>query len=362
MSARISFDQFPLATLCRRLTELGDDAGGLDRWPLAGLAACGDAGVFRWFHGSEQGGWEWPETDVLRGYLALSAACLTTTFVITQRTAACQRIERSDNAALRRRWLPRLVSGELFATVGISHLTTSRQHLAPVMRAERTAGGYLLDGFSPWVTGARHAALIVTGATLADGDQLLVALPTDREGVSIPEPMSLVALSASATGEVHCRRTFVADDEILFGPRPNVMQAGAGGGTGGLQTSTLALGTAHAGIAALRQEGERRPELVRIADAFRRRFDELVAMLESLASGVPSGSTERLRRESNDLALQATQAALAAVKGSGFTAGHPVGRRAIEALFFLVWSCPRGVVDAHLCDWSAADTILPAGD
>ena len=62
----------------------------------------------------------------------------------------------------------------------------------------------MLDGYSPWVTGAEHASTIVTGAVLDDGRQILVALPTDLPGVTIPPPPRLVGLSASRTGEVPC--------------------------------------------------------------------------------------------------------------------------------------------------------------
>ncbi|HRI07507.1 MAG TPA: hypothetical protein PKW35_06805 [Nannocystaceae bacterium] len=37
-----------------------------------------------------------------------------------------------------------------------------------------------------------------------------------------------------------------------------------------------------------------------------------------------------------------------AAKGSGFLRGHPAGRWAQQALFFLVWSVPNAVIDAEL--------------
>ncbi len=81
--------------------------------------------------------------------------------------------------------MPGLADGSHFATVGISHLTTSRRHLAkPVLAATEAAEGFVLEGFSPWVTGAAHAETVVMGATLEDGRQILVALPTTLEGVS----------------------------------------------------------------------------------------------------------------------------------------------------------------------------------
>ena len=72
--------------------------------------------------------------------------------------------------------LPDLASGKSFATVGISHLTTSRQHMkTPVLRAERVDGGFVFDGYSPWVTGAPHAQHVVTGAVMMENGE-----PTSR--------------------------------------------------------------------------------------------------------------------------------------------------------------------------------------
>ncbi len=129
MPTRITSPDDPaLAELC---TVLAERAIAMDRsgeWPAEQLRLCGEYGVYEWFIDSAWGGQGWSEEDVVRGYLALSAACLTTAFVLTQRIGSCRRIERSDNESLRQRLLPGLARGELFTTVGISHLTTSRRH------------------------------------------------------------------------------------------------------------------------------------------------------------------------------------------------------------------------------------------
>src|SRR4029079_8499924 len=99
------------------------------------------------------------------------------TFIITQREGACRRIATSGNEFLMATLLPGLTRGGLFATVGISHLTTSRRHVArPVLRATPARGGFRLDGFSAWVTGAAHADYVVVGAPVVDGDG-----PTPRQ-------------------------------------------------------------------------------------------------------------------------------------------------------------------------------------
>jgi len=344
-------DDAALERLCDQLVHLGGQLDRTERWPAEQLKLCGSAGVFQWFVPRHWGGQEWSDLDITRGYLRLSAACLTTAFVITQRTGACLRILGSQNLAAKELLLSGLVSGDSFATVGISHLTTSRRHLAkPVLRARETLDGFALDGYSPWVTGADHAGTIVTGAVLDDGQQILVVLPTDLAGVTIPAPPRLVGISASHTGEVHLDNVLVDRQWLLAGPAENVMKMGVGAGTGGLQTSTLAIGLATSALDYLEHESLERPDLAGPAAEMRREHRELEATLLALASGQTVCSNDELRARANSIALRASQAALAAAKGSGYVVGHPAGRWCREALFFLVWSCPQGVMNANLCE------------
>lgn len=353
-SSRITSPDSPqLDRLCDRLRAFAASpaAAGGDAWPGQPLTWCGEAGVYEWFLAPRWGGQDWSEVDITRGYLKLSAACLTTAFVITQRTGACRRIAGSENQALAEKLLPDLVAGRAFATVGISHLTTSRRHLArPALETRETADGFLLDGFSPWVTGAAHADCIVTGATLADGRQILTALPTDLAGVTVPPPARLVGLSGSDTGEVRCDNVALSRDWLLAGPVENVMAQGAGAQTGGLQTSTLAIGLATAALDYLDDQTARRGELAIATEGLRRELTTLNDDLLALAAGRDVCSHDEFRARANSFVLRSTQAALAAAKGSGYVYSHPVGRWCREALFFLVWSCPAGVMQANLCE------------
>jgi alkylation response protein AidB-like acyl-CoA dehydrogenase len=351
MSVITSPDDSALARLCDELAALEADLDRSEAWPAEQLRLCGKAGVFAWFVPRVFGGLEWSDVDITRGYLRLSAASLTTTFIITQRTGATQRITGSDNERVKARWLEGLVSGEVFATVGISHLTTSRRHLArPVLRAEPVDGGYVLNGYAPWVTGAQHAQVIVTGAALDDGRQILLALPTDAPGVEIPEPPQLVGLSASHTAEVHLHNARIEKEWLLAGPAENVMRIGIGAGTGGLQTSTLAIGLTSSAIDYLERESLARTDLARPAAELRREHAALETDVLAMAAGENSCTNDELRARANSLVLRAAQAALAAAKGTGYVVGHPAGRWCREALFFLVWSCPQGVMAANLCE------------
>ncbi len=348
--------------LCQTLRDPGHSS---ERdWPAAKLRACADSGVFEWFVSQEHGGQGWSGEEIIRGYLGLGAACLTTTFALTQLTGAVRRIANSGNEALISRLIPDLLAGRFFATLGISHLTTSRQHLKePALRAKvrgETAKRFLLNGYSPWATGAKHADYIVTGATLEDGRQLLAAVATDLPGVNIPAVPRLLSLSGSRTGAVNFKSVEIDSACLLAGPVENVMKSGVGARTGGLQTSTLALGLSTAAIEFVENESHRRLELKDAAEQLRIELEEAKVVLLRLASGedddlAPTLSPGDLRAKANSLVLRATQSALVAAKGAGFVDGHPAGRWCREALFFLVWSCPQPVIAANLCEFAGIE-------
>ncbi len=350
-----------LTQLCETLARGAERWRTPADWPREALATCAEAGVFRWFLPVADGGLGWSEADQTRGYLRLAAADLTTTFIITQFIGACRRIAGSDNPEPARRWLARLLTGDAFGTVGISHLTTSRRHLqTPVLRVsdDPCGEGFRLTGVAPWVTGAIHADVIVLAGTLEDGRELLAAVPTDHPAMRRGAGVELVALSASCTDQVELDDYPVAPQMVIAGPRVDVMRAGVGAGTGGLQTSTLAIGLARAAVEYLTQEGVRRQELAPVAQRLAAEVEELEGRLVTAATqGVCDANA--IRGGANRLVMRTTQAAMTAAKGAGFVQGHPVGRWCREALFFLVWSCPQPVATEQLCELAGIDTKNP---
>ncbi|MBA4018472.1 MAG: acyl-CoA dehydrogenase [Pirellula sp.] len=342
-----------LDELVALLAARADAVDRLAAWPAEQLRRCAEAGLVRWFVPTEFGGVAHSQAEVFRMLSRLSSACLTTAFCLTQPTGMAARVAASDNDELKRRVLPELLDGRAYGAVGIAQLTTSRRHVQPVMRARETEAGYVLDGVVPWVTGGAHARWIVTGAVLDDGRQLLGVLPTDRPGVTVEPAAEMVGLTATSTGPVRCDGVFLEREWLLAPVVADVLKYGKGAGTGGLQTSALALGTIAAAVAFLLGEAERRDDLKPIAAELETQRQALADDLASLADGGPCNATsDDVRHRANGLALRSAQAALAAAKGSGYVVGHPAGRWCREALFFLVWSCPQPVVSATLCEFA----------
>jgi alkylation response protein AidB-like acyl-CoA dehydrogenase len=332
------------------LSRLAESADRQPQWPAQSWQCLAALQGLKWTLPTPYGvGLE--EAALWQRLESLAGACTTTALIWTQRESACRHIVEKASAAVRQELLGPLAEGTIFTTVGVAHLTTSRQHISPAMVATEDDTGFILDGVMPWVSAASQADYFVTGAVLTgSGLQILLIVPRDSAGVTVGEPMDLMALAGSMTTEVTCSSVRVERKWLLAGPAEKVLTLGRGG-AGGLHTVCLALGLSRAAIDFLELEARQRPELEPITVGLGRRHSRLQKAIYSLTSNAASPpEVALLRAGANALVLQSTQAALTASKGTGFRHPHPAQRWARQALFFLVWSCP----------WPAASATLDA--
>lgn len=334
------------------LSEADGPADEEGTWPSALWETLRAARATHWTLPRNVGGDECGRIEILERYARVAEGSLTAAFILSQHDAGVRRLLAAEDRPAAAYWLDAISAGRAFTTVGISHLTTSRRHGSQALRATERAGGlYQLEGVMPWVTAAAQADVIVTGAVLDDGRQLLIALPTDRPGLTVRPPFELAALQASCTSEVVCHTVEVAEADLLGGPALDVMAHPGAAGTGGLETSALALGQARAALTALAAEAPKRDELNEPVEALAEAWNDLWSALLATAVGrpdaLPSGT---LRAQANALVLRSTQAYLTARKGTGFLRHEPAQRWARQALFFLVWSCPGPVAQAAIRD------------
>src|SRR5579862_6625589 len=96
-------------------------------WPVADLAELQAAGAMRWAISAENGGEELPPFELHLRYEQLATASVSTALILTQRDAAAGWIEAAVDCKRRSKMLNRLAKNEIWATVGIAQLTTSRQ-------------------------------------------------------------------------------------------------------------------------------------------------------------------------------------------------------------------------------------------
>src|SRR5690349_4477498 len=139
------------------LAALAGQADAAASWPEKSWGIVQYCGGLRWSIARQYGGDGLAGVDLLTRYETLASACLTSCFLLSQRDAACRRLQSSGHETLCKELLPALASGERFITVGLAQLTTSRQHGKPAVTARADGDDFIIDGVIPWVTGAARA-------------------------------------------------------------------------------------------------------------------------------------------------------------------------------------------------------------
>jgi len=119
--------------------------------------------------------------------------------------------------AQRRKYLPKLASGELIGCFGLTEPDHGSDPGGMVTRAEKVAGGYKLNGAKTWISNAPVAHLAVVWAKL---DNVIRGFIVERgsKGFSTPKIEGKLSLRASITGELVLEEVVVPEDNLL----PNV--------------------------------------------------------------------------------------------------------------------------------------------
>lgn len=343
-----------LAELCQEIKSIDAKTRELGPWKSGAFSTLASRGCFAGWIKKRDGGTEASETEIMQFLISIASSCLTTALALTQWASAVRIISRG-NKETRAHFLPDFITGQQFTTVGISQLTTSRQHLGrPILTAKKTDAGWSLHGKCPWVTGADSVNTLVTGAVPlnskeSQGTPHFFILRMDTAGIRVAPPMDLLALTGSRTSSIELKNV-PAEADITPQSEP-------GPQTGGLGTTALALGSTRASLAILEQESRLRDSLKTITSEIEKEVSTIEAdLFEATTCGINTQERNLLRQRANTLVTRTSQAALTASKGAGFVKGHPIERLIRESMFFLVWSCPQSVTESLLCDFAGIDS------
>jgi glutaryl-CoA dehydrogenase len=137
--------------------------------------------------------------------------------------------------AQRRKYLPKLASGEFVGCFGLTEPDHGSDPGSMVTRAEKVTNGYSLTGTKTWISNSPVADIAVVWAKL-DGKIRGFVVERGTKGFSTPKIEGKLSLRASITGEIVLDGAVVADENLL----PNVS---------GLSGPFGCLNVARAGIA-----------------------------------------------------------------------------------------------------------------
>jgi glutaryl-CoA dehydrogenase len=104
----------------------------------------------------------------------------------------------------RRKYLPRLASGEMVGCFGLTEPDAGSDPGSMKTRAEKISGGYRLHGSKMWISNSPLADVFVVWAKSAAHDNEICGFVLDKgmKGLSAPKITGKLSLRASTTGEI----------------------------------------------------------------------------------------------------------------------------------------------------------------
>ncbi len=123
-------------------------------------------------------------------------------------------IHAYGSEAQRRKYLPKLATGEIVGCFGLTEPDHGSDAGAMATRAEKVSGGYRLTGAKTWITNAPVADIAVVWAKL-DGKIRGFIVERGTAGFSTPRIEGKLSLRASITGEIVLDGAVVPEENML---------------------------------------------------------------------------------------------------------------------------------------------------
>ena len=140
----------------------------------------------------------------------------------------------------RKKWLPRLASGEDIGCFGLTEPDFGSNPAGLITTARETDAGWVLNGTKMWITNGSQATVAIVWAKTGDIDDAGsirgFIVPTDTPGFSSKDQKGKLSLRASDTSELHLEDVHLPKDALM----PN---------SGGIKSPLMCLTQARYGIA-----------------------------------------------------------------------------------------------------------------
>jgi alkylation response protein AidB-like acyl-CoA dehydrogenase len=266
--------------------------------------------------------------DVVR---ILAGGCLTTTFVWMQHHGAVATVTAGP-PAIRDEWLRPLCAGERRAGVAFAGL---RRPGPPVLVAQPVEGGYLLDGYAPWVTGWGRIDVVHTAARDPSGDVVWGLVDaSEREGLR-STPLRLAAVNASGTVTLNFDALLIPASRITLREPFEVWQARDASGL--RRNGSLALGVA-----------DRASRLLVDAGVDTRALTARIGRVAETLDAAEPGELPAARADASAMAFRASTMLVVATGGRSLLLDEHAQRLAREALFLLVFGQTAAIRSAQI--------------
>ena len=128
-------------------------------------------------------------------------------------------IRRWGNEDQKRKYLPKLISGEHVGSLAMSEAGAGSDVVGMKLRADKVQGGYVLNGTKFWITNAPDADTLVVYAKTAPGEGsrgiTTFLVEKDMPGFSIGQKLDKMGMRGSPTAELVFNDCEVPDENVM---------------------------------------------------------------------------------------------------------------------------------------------------
>ena len=125
-------------------------------------------------------------------------------------------IRRWGTEDQKRRYLPRLISGEHVGALAMSEAGAGSDVVSMRLKAERRGDRYILNGTKFWITNAPHADTLVVYAKSSDGNAITAfIIEKGTPGFSVSPKLDKMGMRGSDTAELVFQDCEIPEDAVL---------------------------------------------------------------------------------------------------------------------------------------------------
>ena len=183
----------------------------------------------------------------------LARACASTSVIVDVHTSVgSEPILLFGSDEQKRRWLPRLASGELLGAFALTEPAAGSDAASLQASARRNANGYVLNGTKVFITNIGRAGVYIVFARTGPGERAAgvsaFIVPADSPGLRVGQVFKKMGLNGSPTGELVLEDVAVHESNRLGGEGKGFAVAMRALDSGRIGISGQALGIAQAAV------------------------------------------------------------------------------------------------------------------